>query len=578
MHFKENIEMMSSSSPTQLASLRDMGIYEPFQQMVSWRNVFKSDINDHSPYTASSSVIQVDHNIIKASYPSSSHNQIEAEPSSNDHQEEDDDGRNHDKMKRRLAQNREAARKSRLRKKAYVQQLEESRLKLSQLEQELEKAKQQGVYSSGSSYVGSSGSINTRIAAFELEYSHWLEEQSRRVSEIRTALQAHISDIELKMLVESCLNHYANLFRMKSDAAKADVFYLISGMWRTSTERFFQWIGGFRPSGLLNVVMPYLQPLTDQQILEVRNLQQSSQQAEDALSQGIDKLQQGLAENIVIDVVMESNDYPSHMGAAVENLQVLEGFVNQVSGSFEATNIAANGEDLDDKTSSSRSKDSNFWFGVRQRKTLVRAASSWSEEKSPYDTLELELDAEEEQIKVAYRRLAKYYHPDVYDGKGTLEEGETAESRFIKIQAAYELLMDTEKRRQYDMDNRVNPMKASQAWMEWLMKKRKAFDQRGDMAIAAWAEQQQLEINLRARRLSRSKVDPEEERKLLEKEKKASRELFNSTLKRHTLVLKKRDLMRKKAEEDKKKLITQLLAAEGLELDTEEEEEEETAK
>ncbi|OAP15763.1 hypothetical protein AXX17_AT1G72540 [Arabidopsis thaliana] len=157
---------------------------------------------------------------------------------------------------------------------------------------------------------------------------------------------------------------------------------------------------------------------------------------------------------------------------------------------------------------------------------------------------------------------------------GTLEEGETAEARFIKIQAAYELLMDSEKKVQYDMDNRVNPMKASQAWMEWLMKKRKAFDQRGDMAVAAWAEQQQLDINLRARRLSRSKVDPEEERKILEKEKKASRELFNSTLKRHTLVLKKRDLMRKKAEEDKKKLITQLLAAEGLELDTEAEEEE----
>lgn len=42
--------------------------------------------------------------------------------------------------------------------------------------------------------------------------------------------------------------------------------------------------------------------------------------------------------------------------------------------------------------------------------------------------------------------------------------------------------------------------------MEWLIKKRKAFDQRGDMAIAAWAEQQQREMNLRARRLSRSKV------------------------------------------------------------------------
>jgi len=49
-------------------------------------------------------------------------------------------------------------------------------------------------------------------------------------------------------------------------------------------------------------------------------------------------------------------------------------------------------------------------------------------------------------------------------------------------------------------------LQASQAWMEWLIKKRKAFDQRGDMAIAAWAEQQQRELNLRVRQLSRSKV------------------------------------------------------------------------
>ncbi|XP_074590459.1 uncharacterized protein LOC141846340 [Curcuma longa] len=206
------------------------------------------------------------------------------------------------------------------------------------------------------------------------------------------------------------------------------------------------------------------------------------------------------------------------------------------------------------------------------RRTLTRV-SNWKSEKSPYETLELERDADEENIKAAYRRLAKFYHPDVYDGRGTLERGETAEARFIKIQAAYELLIDEGKRRQYDKDHRVNPMKASQAWMEWLMKKRKAFDQRGDMAIAAWAEQQQREMNLRARRLSRSKIDPDEERKILAREKKASMEYLSSTLKRHTLVLRKRDLMRKKAEEDKKRVITQLLAAEGLELDTDDDDE-----
>ncbi|XP_031496886.1 uncharacterized protein LOC116262027 isoform X1 [Nymphaea colorata] len=205
------------------------------------------------------------------------------------------------------------------------------------------------------------------------------------------------------------------------------------------------------------------------------------------------------------------------------------------------------------------------------RRTFAKA-SKWDSEKSPYETLELERDADEENIKLAYRRLAKFYHPDVYDGRGTLEEGETAESRFIKIQAAYELLIDEERRRAYDHEHRVNPMKASQAWMEWLIKKRKAFDQRGDMAIAAWAEQQQRELNLRARRLSRSKIDPEEERRILAKEKKASMDNFSNTLKRHTLVLKKRDIMRRKAEEEKKKVIDRLLAAEGLEIQSEEDE------
>lgn len=223
------------------------------------------------------------------------------------------------------------------------------------------------------------------------------------------------------------------------------------------------------------------------------------------------------------------------------------------------------------KSSEFHTIETKYWYRVNQRRTLVRA-SKWTDEKTPYETLELERDAGEEKIKFAYRRLAKFYHPDVYDGRGNLEEGETAEARFIKIQAAYELLIDDEKRRQYDNDNRINPMKASQAWMEWLVKKRKAFDQRGDMAVTAWAEQQQREMNLRARRLARSKMDPEEEKRILAKEKKASMEYFSSTLKRHTLVLKKRDLMRKKAEAEKKKLISQLLAAEGLELEKDDDE------
>lgn len=71
-------------------------------------------------------------------------------------------------------------------------------------------------------------------------------------------LQANISDNELRLYVENGLNHFDDLFRMKADAAKVDVFYLMSGMWRTPVERFFLWIGGFRPSEILKVSLQNL--------------------------------------------------------------------------------------------------------------------------------------------------------------------------------------------------------------------------------------------------------------------------------------------------------------------------------
>ena len=94
---------------------------------------------------------------------------------------------------------------------------------------------------------------NAGIAAFEMEYGHWIQEQNKQICELRTVLQGQVSDVELRLLVENGMKHYFDLFRMKSAAAKADVFFVMSGMWRTSAERLFLWIGGFRPSDLLKV-------------------------------------------------------------------------------------------------------------------------------------------------------------------------------------------------------------------------------------------------------------------------------------------------------------------------------------
>ncbi|KAF7036371.1 hypothetical protein CFC21_047066 [Triticum aestivum] len=154
------------------------------------------------------------------------------------------------KTMRRLAQNREAARKSRLRKKAYVQQLENSRLKLTQLEQELQRARQQGIFISSSADQSHSMSGNGALA-FDTEYARWLEEHNRQVNELRAAVNARAGDTELRSVVEKIMSHYDDIFKQKGNAAKADVFHVLSGMWKTPAERCFLWLGGFRPSELL---------------------------------------------------------------------------------------------------------------------------------------------------------------------------------------------------------------------------------------------------------------------------------------------------------------------------------------
>ncbi|XP_057451394.1 transcription factor TGA2.2-like isoform X2 [Lotus japonicus] len=238
------------------------------------------------------------------------------------------------KSLRRLAQNREAARKSRLRKKAYVQQLESSRLKLTQLEQELQKARQQGIFISNSGDQAHSNSGNGAMA-FDVEYARWLEEQNRLINELRAAVNSHASDTELRMILDGIMAHYDEIFKMKIVAAKADVFHLLSGMWKTPAERCFLWLGGFRSSELLKLLVNQLEPLTEQQLVGITNLQQSSQQAEDALSQGMEALQQSLSETLSTGSPGSSGssgnvaNYMGQMAMAMGKLGTLEGFIRQ---------------------------------------------------------------------------------------------------------------------------------------------------------------------------------------------------------------------------------------------------------
>lgn len=147
------------------------------------------------------------------------------------------------------------------------------------------------------------------------------------------------------------------------------------------------------------ILIPQIE-LTDTQLVKARGLRQSCEQAEEALSQGMEKLQQTLAQSITIDIT-GAGSYTTQMNCALERLEALEIFLNQVKfeisfdrllhsligmskknftgGSPPATDSATNVSDFN-TSSSSKSIACTWWILSTSSCTEFNLvwSSSWS--------------------------------------------------------------------------------------------------------------------------------------------------------------------------------------------------------
>ena len=78
----------------------------------------------------------------------------------------------------------------------------------------------------------------------------------------------------------------------------------------------------------------------------------------------------------------------------------------------------------------------------------------------PYRILGVDRQASTQEIRKAYKNLAKEWHPDKNDSPN-------AQEKFVEINAAYEILSDAERRKNYDRHGVVDDQPGRNAHPEW---------------------------------------------------------------------------------------------------------------
>ncbi|XP_071714221.1 transcription factor TGA2.1-like [Rutidosis leptorrhynchoides] len=229
------------------------------------------------------------------------------------------------KKEKKKADNREAVKRCRKNQQTYMRNLE---LKVIQLNKDIQLKDEQ------LHQLGSNEDMNRDPINFSKQFNDWFTEHHQRILQLRRRLIGEFIEDNILPIVDNILSHFYTLFNIKKTAAKVHVFSIIYGTWMTPAQRCTMWIGGLRPTDILQLIKNHVE-VFGRQLLEIDNLSSNISKEQIALTSKFTKLEATISNTLIGPEFINKGDeaamtsYYNSMSSLVGKLTIMHNFMNE---------------------------------------------------------------------------------------------------------------------------------------------------------------------------------------------------------------------------------------------------------